>query len=125
MIRIQQKGDWKRTHKFLEKVNSHHLDRILDKYGLKGVEALAANTPVDTGKTANSWGYRIERSRGSYSIIWTNSNINKGVNIALILQYGHGTRNGGFVQGIDYINPALRPIFDEIADKVWEEVVEG
>lgn len=125
MIRITQKGDWKATHKFLEHINHHHAEKILEKYGYKGVEALSAATPYDTGTTANSWDFYIERSGSSYSIIWTNSNVNKNVNIAIILQYGHGTRNGGFVQGIDYINPALKPIFDEIADKVWKEVALG
>ena len=125
MIRITQKGDWKATHKFLEHINKNHAEKVLEKYGYKGVEALAAATPYDTGTTANSWDFYIEHSGSSYSIIWTNSNVNKGVNIAVILQYGHGTRNGGFVQGIDYINPALKPIFDEIADKVWKEVALG
>lgn len=125
MIRITQKGDWKPTHKFLESVDKHHIEKILDKYGLMGVEALATYTPYDTGETANSWDYYIESSGSSYSIVWTNSNVNKGVCIAMILQYGHGTNNGGFVQGIDYINPALKPIFDEIADEVWKEVAIG
>lgn len=96
---------------------------ILRKYGRIGVEALSSATPVDTGKTANSWHYRIEEEgRHKVSIIWTNSNTNKGVNIALILQYGHGTRQGGYVKGIDYINPAMKPVFDAISNKAWEEV---
>ena len=92
--------------------------QIFNKYGQKGVQALSSATPVDSGKTASSWNYEI---RGT-SIYWTNDNINKGVNIAVILQYGHGTRNGGYVQGRDYINPAIRPIFDSMVDEIWKEV---
>ena len=124
-IVIKQEGDFKKTHKFLEKISSKHYENILNKYGQMGVEALAAATPVDTGLTADSWGYEIRTSpdTGYYSIIWTNSHVEKGyANIAILLQYGHGTRNGGYVQGRDYINPAMRPIFDEIAEKVWKEI---
>lgn len=131
-IIIKQKGDWKKTHKLLQKIvgldengaEAHYVS-ILNKYGQMGVDALKAATPVDSGLTANSWGYEIRTSRemGYYSIIWTNSHVEKGwANIAILLQYGHGTRNGGYVQGRDYINPAMRPIFDEIARKIWEEV---
>ena len=87
-----------------------------------GVEALAAATPRKTGKTAASWSYRVEKGKDSIAIIWSNSNIVDGTPIAVILQYGHGTRNGGYVEGVDYINPAMRPIFDEIAKRAWEEV---
>ena len=90
-----------------------------------GVDALAAATPVDTGKTAASWTYEIEKKNGSYSIVWLNTNVNKYVNIALILQYGHGTRNGGYVKGRDYINPAIQPIFDKIAEDAWREVTDS
>lgn len=131
-IIIKQKGDWKKTHKLLQKITGldekgaeAHYASILNKYGQMGVDALKAATPVDSGLTANSWGYEIRTSRemGYYSIIWTNSHVEKGwANIAILLQYGHGTRNGGYVQGRDYINPAMRPIFDEIARKIWEEV---
>lgn len=96
---------------------------VLNKYGQRGVEALSHATPVDTGKTAASWSYEIQESDNSIEIIWSNSNVNKGLNIAILLQYGHGTRNGGYVVGRDYINPALQPLFDELADKAWEEVV--
>ena len=101
-----------------------NVERILSKYGEEGVKALSAYTLYDTGETASSWGYRIttNRAEGTATIIWTNSHIEKGVNIAIILQYGHGTRNGGYVQGIDYINPALRPVFDVLAEEVWQEV---
>ncbi len=95
---------------------------VLERYGLRGVEALSAATPVRTGMTAISWSYDIVQNEDGYSIIWKNDNINKYVNIALILQYGHATRNGGYVQGIDYINPALKPIFDELAKAAWKEV---
>lgn len=87
-----------------------------------GVKALSEATPVLSGKTASSWGYQISKGHGSFSIHWTNSNINDGVPIAVIIQYGHGTGWGGYVQGIDYINPALRPVFQDIADQVWKEV---
>ena len=97
----------------------------LDKYGREGVAALSAATPKESGLTANSWYYEIERSKDSVSISFHNSNINKGVPIAIILQYGHGTRNGGYVEGIDYINPAIQPLFNKIAEDAWEEVTKS
>lgn len=124
MIYITQKGDFKRTEKwFMKLAGDKGIKRVLEKYGKKGVEALALATPKDTGLTAASWDYRIIQNKGEIDIVWTNSNINRGVNIALILQYGHGTRNGGYVQGIDYINPALRSIFTDMADEAWEVMV--
>ena len=96
--------------------------QILNKYGKRGVDALSKNTPVETGVTAASWNYEIHESKGKYEIVWTNSNVNKGVSIAVLIQYGHGTRNGRYVSGIDYINPALAKIFDQMADEVWREV---
>lgn len=125
MIRVTVKGDWSKTEKFLKHASKVELDSILNKYGQEGVRALQNATPIDTGKTASSWNYEIEYSKGSLSIIWTNSNVNNHVNIALILQYGHGTRNGGYVVGRDYINPAMQPIFDKIADDAWKEVTVG
>lgn len=125
MIRIKQKGDFKKTHKFLQACTGRHYEHILNKYGRIGVKALSEATPVDTGKTASSWYYEIQSNpkSGNYAIIWGNSNIVNGwANIAVLLQYGHATRNGGYVEGRDYINPALQPIFDEIAEKVWEEI---
>lgn len=122
MITVSSKGDFKKTHKFLSAVSRSHIRRILEKYGNEGVVALIDATPYTTGKTASSWNYEIHETPEGYSIVWTNSNIEKGVNIAVILQYGHATGTGGYVQGTDYINPALKPIFDEIADKVWKEV---
>lgn len=115
-------GDFKDTEQFLKKATNGSMLKALDEYGLRGVQALEAATPIESGKTASSWSYEIHRSRGEISITWTNSNIVEGVNIAVILQYGHGTRNGGFVMGRDYINPAIQPIFDEIADSAWKEV---
>lgn len=123
MISIKQKGDFKNTEKLLSRATRINIRSILDRYGEMGVNALAAATPVDTGKTASSWGYRLEIGNESSTIVWTNSNVNKGVNIAIILQYGHGTRNGGYVQGRDYINPAMKPIFDDLAAEAWREVV--
>lgn len=123
MIKVSSKGDFKNTINFLEKIEKTNYINILNKYGEKGVANLKAATPVDSGKTANSWNYRIEKGKNKISIVWYNTNINKGVPIALILQTGHGTRTGGYVRGIDYINPAMRPVFDDIANAVWKEVV--
>lgn len=119
---FKHKGNLKKTTRFLERMVKEEYLKNLDKYGREGVEALSLVTPVDSGKTAASWDYRIEKANGGTKIVWTNSNVNNGVNIAIILQYGHGTRNGGYVQGRDYINPAIRPIFDKIADDAWKEV---
>ena len=122
VIVFKQKGDFSKANRFFERVKESVKLGDLDKYGQEGVIALAAATPKDTGFTAQSWYYEIVRDKNAVSIFFNNSHINKGVPIAIILQYGHGTRNGGFVQGRDYINPAVRPIFDEIANKAWEEV---
>lgn len=121
-IVFKHKGNLKKTTKFLERTLKGDYLKNLDKFGREGVAALALATPVDTGKTAESWDYRIEKTTDGTKIVWTNSNVNKGVNIAIILQYGHGTGNGGYVQGRDYINPAIRPIFDRITDDAWKEV---
>lgn len=122
MINIKQKGDFKNLSSFLEKTKEKLNLGLLDKYGREGVAALQAATPKDTGNTSESWYYKIERKNGSVSLTFHNSNQNKGVPIAIILQYGHATRNGGYVEGVDYINPALRPIFDKIAEEAWKEV---
>ena len=122
VVMIRQKGDFRRTSDFLKRANRLNLDVILNQYGQEGVEALRAATPKDTGTTANSWRYVVHKGTGSITITWSNSNIVDGVPIAVILQYGHGTRNGGYVQGTDYINPAMKPIFDKIAQRAWEEV---
>lgn len=122
MVIVKQKGDFSKTEKFLNSISKKLYYRNLQKYAEQGVAALASATPIDSGETANSWGYEIRQTKNSVSIYWTNSNVNKGVPIAVIIQYGHGTRNGGYVQGRDYINPAMRPIFDKIAESVWKEV---
>lgn len=122
MISFRQKGNFSKVTRFLERARESVGMGLLDKYGRKGVDALASATPVDSGKTAESWDYEIVNRKGSATIRFTNSNIVNGCPIAIILQYGHGTRNGGWVEGRDYINPALRPIFDELAEKAWKEV---
>lgn len=122
MIKFRHKGDFSRTVKFLKKAEKAACLKNLEMYGREGVAALASATPIDTGKTANSWYYEITTKRGLATISFHNSNIQNGVPIAIILQYGHGTRNGGWVQGRDYINPAIQPIFDKIANNAWREV---
>lgn len=122
MIRITQKGDFKHTEKFLKGAKNLEAFKILESYASKGVAVLSSATPVRSGRTASSWDYEIHQSSKSYEIVWTNDNINKGVNIAVIIQYGHGTGTGGYVQGIDYINPAMKPVFQEMADAAWREV---
>ena len=122
MITFRQKGDFSKLTRFLERAKEAVKLGDLDKYGREGVAALSSATPVDSGKTASSWYYEVEHQNGSASITFYNSNVNKGVPIAIILQYGHGTRNGGWVQGRDYINPAIQPIFDKLAKDAWEEV---
>ena len=122
MITFKQKGDFNNTEKLLKQSLSDEWTRILDHYGREGVDALRHATPKDTGRTADSWTYDIVVKDGTVTIEWYNSHMNKGVNIAILLQYGHATGTGGYVQGLDYINPALRPIFEELAEKAWKEV---
>lgn len=122
MISFRQKGDFSKLTSFLEKAKSVVNLSILDKYGREGVAALASATPYESGETARSWYYKVERRKGSASIVFYNSNIQNGVPIAIILQYGHGTGTGGWVEGRDYINPAIQPIFDRIIDDAWREV---
>lgn len=122
VIVFRQKGDWKKTRKFLKRCSALKLDQILDQYGQEGVEELRRATPKATGKTADSWSYHVTKGEENITITWNNSNIVDGIPIAVILQYGHGTRNGGYVEGIDYINPAMRPIFERIAARAWGEV---
>lgn len=125
MINFRQKGDFSKLTHFLEKAKEIVKLGDLDHYGREGVQALSSATPVESGLTASSWYYTIEHGRDSASISFHNSNINKGVPIAIILQYGHGTRNGGWVEGRDYINPAIQPVFDKIADDAWKEVIKS
>lgn len=122
MITFRQKGDFSKLTKYFERLKEVVKLGDLDKYGREGVAALSSATPKDTGLTADSWYYEIENKNGSIKITFNNSNIQNGIPIAIILQYGHGTRNGGFVEGIDYINPAIRPIFEKIANNAWREV---
>ena len=122
MIKVISKGNLKKTEEMLKRSGNWSSKIDLDKYGSKGVAALKKATPKDTGLTANSWSYKITRGKNSVTISFENSNINDGVPIAIILQCGHGTRNGGWVEGYDYINPAVRPIFDELAKAAWKEV---
>lgn len=125
MFSFRQKGDFSKTEKFLKKALGKDYRNVLEKYARQGVQALSAATPVESGLTAASWSYEIVSDANGLSISWNNSNVNKGVKIALILQYGHGTRNGGYVVGRDYINPAIRSIFDNMADEAWREVTKG
>lgn len=116
-------GSFSMLERFLAKATSNNLSNILNGCGREGVSALAAATPVDGGETRNSWNYKVIQTRGSHSIIWTNGEKTvTGDPIAIMIQYGHGTGTGGYVQGRDYINPAMRPVFDSIADKVWKAV---
>lgn len=125
MIRFRQKGDFSKATSFLEKAKHVVRQGLLDRYGREGVRALRSATPTDTGLTASSWYYKIVNRSGFAKITFCNSNIQNGVPIAILLQYGHGTRNGGWVEGRDYINPAIRPIFDKLANDAWEEVRKG
>lgn len=121
-VKIFKKGDFKKTEKFLEGARVFNIRPLLRRYGEAGVRALQAATPRDTGELVSSWGYEIQTDHGTARVIWTNSKIVDGVPIAIILQYGHGTGNGGYVEGRDYINPALQNIFDQLANAAWKEV---
>ena len=122
MISFRQKGDFSKLDHYFERVKEAAKIGILDKYGQAGVSALSSATPVESGKTASSWYYEIKRQNGSVALEFYNSNVNNGVPIAVILQFGHGTGTGGWVKGRDYINPAIQPIFDKIAEDAWKEV---
>lgn len=124
-VKIEVSGSFSNTERFLNRIRHKDYLNALDDFGRQGVQALRNATPVDSGKTAESWNYEINQTKGMTEIVWTNSNVNDGVPIAVILQYGHGTGTGGYVQGRDYINPALRPIFDKIAEKAWKAVTES
>lgn len=122
MIKFTHHGNFNRTTRYLRKLSDLELRNIMIKYGSEGVNVLRSNTPKDSGQTADSWDYELRSRRGGFSIYWTNSNINDGIPIVILLQYGHGTRSGTFVQGVDFINPAMRPLFDRIAENLWKEV---
>lgn len=123
MIKFRSVGNFKKTDDFLNRAKRGMKLTILDKYGKEGVEALTLATPVDSGETAKAWGYEIEYGTDSTTIYFTNDHIEDGANIAILLQHGHGTRYGGYVQGIDYINPAIRPVFERLAENAWKEVI--
>lgn len=122
LIKIKHKGNFNNTERFFNRVLRKGYLNVLEKYGMLGVEALRLNTPVDSGKTAESWDFGIEEGPGNVTIYWTNSNMNKDVNIAILLRYGHGLQNGSYVEGIDYLTPAMEPIFRQMADECWKEV---
>lgn len=122
MISFRHRGSLRKTETFLKKVSRDDIYSSLERYAKEGVDALSASTPSDTGKTASSWDYEIKKDKTGITIYWTNSNLVDGIPVAILIQYGHGTRSGGYVQGIDFINPALRPIFEKIAENVWREV---
>lgn len=122
MITFRQKGDFSKFNRYLERLKEAIKLGDLNKYGRQGVQALSSATPIESGETANSWYYKINRTKESIAITFHNSNIQNGVPIAIILQYGHGTGTGGYVEGRDYINPAIQPIFDKIAEDAWKEV---
>jgi hypothetical protein len=122
MVTIQYRGKWTKTKRFLKNIQLYDPMVVLNQSGQKGVQALAAATPVDTGTTAASWRYTIEETSDGYTITWHNDNVETGINIAIILQYGHGTGNGGYVVGRDYINPALQTVFTDMANFLWEEL---
>ena len=122
MITIKSRGDYKQTKKFLRVISEQKFLKGLEQYGDIGVRALSSATPIESGATAASWTYEIKTTKNTLSIVWSNTNIVSGVPVAILIQYGHGTGTGGYVQGVDYINPALKPVFDGILDKVWKEV---
>lgn len=121
-VKFEVSGGFTKTERFLNRMKRREYLNVLDEFGRDGVQALRNATPVNSGATAEAWDYEIKRTRNYTEIVWTNSNINDGVPIAVILQYGHGTGTGGYVQGRDYINPAIRPVFDKIAEKAWKVV---
>ena len=123
IINIRQSGDFAKTERLFHTIIEKRYFNKLEKYGEEGVKVLSAATPKDSGKTAESWAYKIVEVPGKTTIYWTNTHVVKNVNIAINLKYGHGTRNGGYVEGIDYINPALKPVFDEMSQRIWKEVV--
>lgn len=124
-ISFKTSGSFKKTEKFLDFLKREAMYSDLESYGQLGVQALASATPVETGLTAHSWSYKITRKRGGASIEWFNTNTTSGIPVVILIQYGHGTGTGGYVRGRDFINPAIQPIFDRIANQVWEKVTNG
>lgn len=122
MIKFRQKGDFSKTFSYFKKVKDPIPNGILERYGHEGVAALSAATPKDTGLTSESWKYKVKKSSTSATLSFYNTNIQNGVPIAIIIQYGHATKNGRWVEGLDYINPALKPVFERLSIMLWEEV---
>lgn len=122
MIRFKQHGDFQKTKKYLTEIRRPVKYEVLNRFGRMGVDALMANTPIDSGETARAWGYEIEEKGNQISLVFTNSNVNDGVQIAVIIQYGHGTGTGGWVEGRDYINPVIQPLFDQMVEEIWKGV---
>lgn len=122
IIKVHQRGNFNHTEKMLHAASGYRYDAKLHEYAMRGVNALESVTPVDTGETARSWGYKIEKDREGIRIYFTNDNIVNGIPIAILIQYGHATGTGGYVEGRDYINPVIQPLFDEIAEEIWREV---
>lgn len=122
MLTFSQSGDFGNTERFLKNVANDSFFANLEAYGKAGVQALADNTPRDSGETAMSWGYKVIRSRTNPGIEWYNTNVNDGTSVAILIQYGHATKSGGYISGRDYINPVIRPIFDKIAEDIWKKV---
>jgi hypothetical protein len=125
MIEIESKGDFRNTEKFLASMAKDDLFAVLEHYGHVGVDALSSATPTRSGLTAASWNFEVVNKKGEHAIIWHNTNVNDGLPVAILIQYGHGTGTGGWVEGYDYINPAIRPIFDMITTEVWKQVTNG
>jgi hypothetical protein len=125
MITVKTSGSFDNIDKFINSMKKGDAFNFLNEYGRQGVEALANATPVDSSLTANSWDYEVIRKNGRYSIVWTNSNSESGIPVAILIQYGHATGGGGWVEGRDYINPAIQPLFDKMAQQVWERVKNG
>ena len=125
MIRVSVRGDWKKTERFLDRIKDFHDTRVFDKYGKLGIEALRSVTPVDTGRTADSWRYELLETGTGYTLEFHNDNVNNGVNIAMILNFGHGTGTGGWVEGRNFIDPAIQPLFDELVEELWREVTKS
>jgi len=123
-IKFEHKGDFSKTEKFLKNAKNAEFYKHMEQYAQMGVEALREATPIDSGETANSWTYEIDVSKNSAEITWINTHTNKGENIAILIQYGHGTGTGGYVSGQDYINPAMKSVFDKIIEGIWKEVTE-
>jgi hypothetical protein len=125
MITIETSGSFKKTEDFLSKMSKLNFESLLDRYGAMGVSVLASVTPRDSGLTAGSWNYEVVKEKGRYSIVWHNTNVVSGIPVAILIQYGHATRNGTWIEGYDYINPVIKPMFDRIADEVWKQVTNG